>query len=1624
MGNQAQATKEDSIAIGRMAHALGKSSTALGSEYNEESTHGDDDYTTAKGDYSTALGAVSKALEFGTTAVGHRAYAMAKHAISIGFYSEANAEKSIALGVDSKANGENSVAVGANTNAAGSKSLALGFHAEAKAAGAIVLGSEAEASGSFSVIIGNTGKVSGGYNIGLGYGAEVSKIYGIALGHNANVAGEGGIALGVEAKVKEMRGIALGYSAGVTKKYGMALGPHAEVTGEYSLALGYVSKVSVDNGVAIGSSSISDRAAGVAGYTSLLQGSATNTEAQWKSTRGAVSVGNPNRKITRQITNVAAGSEDADAVNVAQLKGLEEVVRKNGWKLSVDGKNAKTVLLDSDIDFSAGSQNFAITKGNDDNKVKFDLAKDLTLKSIKLGGGSVSDDRADAVSPVTLDTTGLVIFNGPQITASGIKAGSKKITGVKEGSDDTDAVNFGQLQKVEKDVKEQVAASSFVKQDSDTKHITIGKETDGDKIDITNKNNGARTLTGLKSASLSEASKEAVTGSQLFETNKNVATYLGGGADYKDGKWSVPTFTVKTVDAEGQEKNTNYKNVAEALAGVGSSITNVKNEITKEVNNTISSVKGDALLWGEEEGAFVAQHGGKETNSKITSLQDGVISSLSTDAVTGKQLYSVGDALSRYLGGGAKYENGQWTAPSFKVNTVKDDGQEKGETYYNVADALSGVGTSFTNVQNKITKEITDKINNAITNVQGDSLVKKDSKTNNITIGREVEGTEIDITNSKSELRTLSGVKEATKVNEAINKGQFDKGVKKLTEDLQFENSFAVHYDKKSNDNGIEADYTNITLGKGQDASPVSLHNVADGTIAKDSHDAVNGGQINTIGEDIVKLLGGNTSFEDGSFTTPTYNLSSVDEKGEITNTSFTNVGKAFEGIDTNIRNVNQRIKDITQDSLSWSAADKAFSAQHEEGEKKTKSKITHLLDGNISKDSTDAITGGQLYSMSNTLATYLGGNAKYENGTWIAPIFKLTTVNGEGKEEEKTYPDVAKALEGVGSAIANIQNKVTEQVNNVINKLESDSLVQQDKATNHITIGAKIEGSVINIANKNGEDRTISGVKAATQENEAINKGQFDTSIQDVNNEITNKFNELNQNITDITQQVKGDSLLWNSEKGAFVAQHGEEKTDSKITFLANGDITENSADAINGSQLYSMGNSLAVYLGGGAEYNEGNWTAPTFTFKTVQEDGEEKDETYQNVAEALSGVGKSFTNIQNKITNEITNEINKTKGDALLWDNKKEAFVAQHGEEKTNSKISFLANGDITKNSMDAINGSQLYAVINSLSGYFGGGAEYKDGQWKEPTFYVSQFKNDGNGDSKKDYHDVAAAFEGVNGSLSNINERINIVSKDISSSSLNWNETEKAYDARHNNKDSKITHVADGKVSEDSKEAVNGSQLWETNKKVEAVEERVENIDQHVKDIENTVTNDAVKYDKGADGKKTNKVTLVGGNESDPVLLDNVAVGELSKDSKQAVNGSQLWEMNQQMKTVLDDAKKYTDERFNDIINSQMGDVINEAKSYTDMKFEGLRYELKEVRKESRQAAAIGLAVSNLSYEDTPGSLSLSIGTGVWRSQSAFAIGAGYMSENGKIRSNISATSSGGHWGIGAGLRVKLN
>ncbi len=569
--------------------------------------------------------------------------------------------------------------------------------------------------------------------------------------------------------------------------------------------------------------------------------------------------------------------------------------------------------------------------------------------------------------------------------------------------------------------------------------------------------------------------------------------------------------------------------------------------------------------------------------------------------------------------------------------------------------------------------------------------------------------------------------------------------------------------------------------------------------------------------------------------------------------------------------------------------------------------------------------------------------------------------------------------------------------------------------------------------------------MKAAVKDDEAVNKEQLDKSIEKISKDI---------NLTTAA------AVLYDKENGTVnygSITLGGDKNKEPVALLnvKAGTIAKNSHDAINGSQIEKISGDIANYFGGDASFENGNFKGPQYNLSTVSADGEVVQKTFTDVGSALSGLDANvknmnthLTNVTNDFTQQINNITQEVKGDALLWSKEEKAFVAQHGEGKTNSKIKFLANGDISANSTDAVNGSQLYLMSNQLAVYFGGGAGYNDGKWTAPNFKIAQFNNDGSSGEKKTYHDVANAFEGVSESMYKINNRIQNVENNVSSNGLNWNEQEKAYDASHDGQPSNIINVANGEIAEGSKDAVNGGQLWQTNERVNGVEKDIKhienrvdnisttvtdigktvfNIENRVDNIENTVNNlsdGAVNYDKDADGKKTNKITLQGGNESEPVMIDNVADGRIEQGSKEAVNGGQLHDYTeQQMKIVLDQSKHYTDQRVNNIVIDAIDDAVDRAHQYTDMKFNILSYDIKSVRKEARQAAAVGLAASNLRYFDEPGSLSVSFGSGAWRGQSAFALGAGYTSENGKIRSNLSATSAGGHWGIGGAITLKI-
>ncbi|ESY71283.1 adhesin transmembrane protein, partial [Mesorhizobium sp. LNHC252B00] len=211
--------------------------------------------------------------------------------------------------------------------------------------------------------------------------------------------------------------------------------------------------------------------------------------------------------------------------------------------------------------------------------------------------------------------------------------------------------------------------------------------------------------------------------------------------------------------------------------------------------------------------------------------------------------------------------------------------------------------------------------------------------------------------------------------------------------------------------------------------------------------------------------------------------------------------------------------------------------------------------------------------------------------------------------------------------------------------------------------------------------------------------------------------------------------------------------------------------------------------------------------------------------------------------------------------------------------------------------------------------------------------------------------------------------------------------------------ITNVAAGRISSTSTDAINGSQLYATNQAVEAVQGSVGDLAEF-----------SVQYDKDVDGNKSNSLTLAGGDPNAPVVIHNVGAGVANND---AVNVKQL---NDGLSLTLADSKTYTDQ--------VAGTTLQQANNYTDQKLGQLNSDISGIRDEARQAAAIGLAAASLRYDDRPGKLSVAAGGGFWRDESAFAFGAGYTSEDGRIRGNVSGTAAGGDVGVGAGLSFTLN
>ncbi|HDW0253351.1 TPA: YadA-like family protein [Escherichia coli] len=521
-------------------------------------------------------------------------------------------------------------------------------------------------------------------------------------------------------------------------------------------------------------------------------------------------------------------------------------------------------------------------------------------------------------------------------------------------------------------------------------------------------------------------------------------------------------------------------------------------------------------------------------------------------------------------------------------------------------------------------------------------------------------------------------------------------------------------------------------------------------------------------------------------------------------------------------------------------------------GSSSLKRKIVNMGNGDINNVSSDAINGSQLYAISKSVSDRLGGYHDDPDNV----------INSDGTLKAPTYYLQSGQYNNVGEALQSIDN----------NTLHWDSKSNKYSAS-HTVFNAN--GSVKSTSAKNIITDVADGTISATS-SDAVNGSQLYNLKQDAllwdgtafsakhgtsntNSKITNvadgAVSASSKDAVNGSQlyDLKQDALLWDGT--AFSAKHGTSNTDSKITNVLAGTVSSTSTDAINGTQLQSTASTITSYLGGGAAMsNDGVFTGPQY-----------------NIG------GKNYTNVGAALT--------ALDNDALLWDatanSNTGAFSAAHGTLKTASKITNVANGDILANSYDAINGSQLYSLADSFTSYLGGGADINNaGVLIAPTYTIGS----------KTYNNVGDALNAINSSFST-----------SISDPLLWDSTANKFSAKHGGTNSIITNVADGTISSTSSDAVNGSQLYDTSKYIAdalggdaevnadgtmtAPTYSIANEDYHsVGEALDALDDNALLWDEDAGAYNASH----DGNAS---KITNVAAGDLSTTSTDAVNGSQL-------------------------------------------------------------------------------------------------------------------------------------
>ena len=1128
IGNKASAASSNTIAVGRNASAAGQTAIAMGvnSTASQYSDIAIGELATSNGGYSVAMGHkanVGGGLSVGigvssnasanwTTAIGSSANASANYATALGTDSTASGGFSIASGYASKASGGNSMAFGTNSNASNETTIAIGVNSLASGVNTVALGQGSKATDYSAMAFGLGANSSGRYSIAIGQDTKAAIEHSIAMGYSANAAEAFTISQGAYSEATQRAAIALGYTAKATDRDAMALGSFANASANSAVALGPHAKSTAYKSIALGADSEAGTNMFDANSTSAVfkNDAGLNSEVRFaassSSIGGAVSVGKAGNE--RQIQNVAAGRISATSTDAINGSQLHAVLNNSGFNVQENGSSKSRINNNDVVNFKDGNLTTAnVTKTPNGTIVKFDVNTTNITTNATTGN-------ATATNPNNIATAGDVtsainnVRNMP-ITFAGNTGSAVKKLGDTLGivGDGTDITSTADANNVTFTLNKSTAVTA-----GDNKAVTSGAvDTAIKAINLTTAGN-----TGAGSVNLAAQSLN-ITGSNGLTT---VAT--GNGIEVKiddatrqkiDREVSASVSNgsaAVSVTANGTTKNADGVDVTDYAVDLSQT---TKDDIQKGVDaNTTVNTKG-LTFTGDTKESDVKKLGDKvaitgddniTTEANPNGVQVKLNKDLKVDSVKAGDTTINNDGLT--VNGGPSVTKSGINAGDKKITGV-------------------AAGTDDTDAVNVSQLKEVKEIANKGWNLSVNSGENKSNIAPDATVDLRSANDNIQITKENNNV--------TFKLNDTINVTNVNaSGDVKAGDTVLNKDGVKVGDDVALTKDGLKAGDVSVNKD-GINAGNQKISNVADGNVAPDSKEAVNGSQLYSLGDTINKKIDG-MGFNLTTNGTETPALSDADKRITSNETFAINQGK------------NIKVTQITNGYEIATSDNMTLGEKAEDGKPGT--------DGSLDvkgKDGSAVSINGKDGSIG--LAGKDGAN----------PLTIKTAEGPAGVDGDDTTKKPRLDINGESVATLNDGLKFTGNNESTVNKHKLNTLV-------------KIKGEGVAEAESTNFKSAAGNINVKADGTDTL-EVQLAKDLKGLNSA---EFKDASGDVTKITpagvavnkaDNLNADGSVKDPNKTVSISNTGVNAGGNKVTNVADGDVNADSKDAINGSQLYN---------------------------------------------------------------------------------------------------------------------------------------------------------------------------------------------------------------------------------------------------------------------------------------------------------------------------------------------------------------------------------------------------------------------------------------------------------------------